>query len=180
MFLGLGLLGAAGLAYLLWSQQQSSGDGSSTLSNLESDFDFAPLMTGDNNLTLPSTRGFRNNNPGNLRYIAGDPWRGQTGNDGGYGVYDSLSDGVRASGKQLLKDYANGLVTLAQAIRTWAPPSENNTPAYIAEVANVTGLDPNADADVPTNYAAILDAIFIQENGSNPITQDQIVAWVNS
>lgn len=125
-------------------------------------------------------RGIRNNNPLNLRYIA-DPARaynGQVGNDGGYGIYDTPADGVRAASHQLQEDYANGDGTLAGLITTWAPPVENNTPAYIADVAQRTGLDPLAALDLMPNLPQIVAAMIWHEDGEQPYNMADITAWV--
>lgn len=45
---------------------------------------------------IPGPRGIRNNNPGNLR-----AWPG-TGSDGGYAVFPTAADGLKAAGKNLL------------------------------------------------------------------------------
>ncbi len=124
--------------------------------------------------------GIRDNNPGNLRYIA-DParaWNGQIGDNQGFGVYDTPADGVRAMSHQLQEDFANGDTTLADLITTWAPPSENNTAAYIAAVAAGTGLDPNARLDLYPNLPAIAAAIIQHENGEQPYLMSDLTTWV--
>ena len=125
-------------------------------------------------------RGIRNNNPLNLRYIS-DParaWNGQVGNDAGYGIYSTPALGVRAASKQLQEDFANGDQTLGQLITTWAPPSENDTPAYIAAVAPQTGIDPNAQLDLYGNLPAIVAAIIQHENGEQPYLMTDLSNWV--
>jgi len=79
----------------------------------------------------------RNNNPGNLRYYASIPWVGQIGSDSrGFAIFDKLENGVRAMIKTLYNDRNK---TLAQIIYEYAPPSENNTEAYIQNIINWTG-----------------------------------------
>lgn len=155
-------------------QQQSSGNGS-----------FLQMLNDSLGLT-PSTPsrggplGIRDNNPGNLRYIA-DPlraWNGQVGDNQGFGVYSSAALGVRAMSHQLQEDFANGDTTLADLITTWAPPSENNTPAYIADVAAQTGIDPNAALDLYPNLPAIVAAIIQHENGEQPYLMSDLTTWV--
>lgn len=125
-------------------------------------------------------RGIRNNNPLNLRFIP-DParaWNGQSGNDGGYGIYSSPAFGVRAGSKQLQKDFAGGDVSLSDLIYSWAPPTENNTEAYLADVAQRTGLDPQAPLDLQGNLPAIVNAMIWHENGANPYLYSDIQQWV--
>ncbi len=155
-------------------QQQSSGNGS-----------FLQMINDSLGLT-PSTPsrggplGIRDNNPGNLRYIANPAraWNGQVGDNQGFGVYSSAELGVRAMSHQLQEDFANGDTTLADLITTWAPPSENNTPAYIADVAAQTGLDPNAPLDLYPNLPAIVAAIIQHENGEQPYLMSDLTTWV--
>lgn len=155
-------------------QQQGSSNGS-----------FLQMINDSLGLT-PSTGsrggplGIRDNNPGNLRYIANPAraWNGQVGDNQGFGVYISPELGVRAMSHQLQEDFANGDTTLADLITTWAPPTENNTPAYIAAVAAQTGLDPNAPLDLYPNLPAIVAAIIQHENGEQPYLMSDLTTWV--
>lgn len=112
-----------------------------------------------------TSRGYRNNNPGNLRFIAVNPFNGQVGNDGGYGVYDSPQSGTRALGKQLYAYERRGLNTVRAIISTWAPSSENNTVAYIADVASQLDVDPDEVINVTERRAELGQAIARHENG---------------
>lgn len=121
-----------------------------------------------------STRGLRNNNPGNIRATAGTTWQGQTGVDSaGFCIFDTPADGVRALSR-ILTNYGSqdGLDTVTDIINRWAPPSENNTSAYIADVCNQTGFaayDP-LDMTDPGTITALTNAIIAHENGQNPYT----------
>ncbi len=122
-------------------------------------------------------KGVRNNNPGNIRYVVGIPWKGQTGDDGtGYAVFDSAEDGVRALGHQLNTYMNRGLTTVNAIISTWAPNNENNTAAYIADVAGRLGVDPNQPLGADS-IPALAQAIIIHENGYDPYGMDSIAAW---
>jgi hypothetical protein len=132
-----------------------------------------------NTIIIP--RGIRNNNPGDLDFIAPPdrPWNGQVGSDGRFGIYDTPANGVRAMSHQLQKDYAVvGGSTLAQLITEWAPPTENDTAAYIAAVAAQTGLDPNVQLDLHSNLPVIVTAIIQHENGEQPYAAEDLAAWV--
>ena len=80
-------------------------------------------------------RGFRNNNPTNIRL--GAPWQGMspTQTDGSFVQFIAPQWGIRAAAKILLHYQAEGFNTVRQIINHWAPPNENDTDAYIADVA---------------------------------------------
>jgi hypothetical protein len=109
------------------------------------------------------SRGYRNNNPGNIRFIARNPWQGQVGNDGGYGIYDTPQNGTRALGHQLK---AYGTNTVNAIITKWAPAADsNNTVAYIADVAAELDIDASQPFDVNARLADLAAAIARHENG---------------
>lgn len=91
-------------------------------------------------------RGIRNNNPLNIR--KGNSWKGERHpqKDKAFEEFESMEMGVRA-GFKLIKNYMsgyNGLTnkfnTIEKIIRRWAPPSENNTRAYISKVSQLSGI----------------------------------------
>ena len=115
------------------------------------------------------TRGLRNNNPGHIRDNIDNDWNGQTGtDDAGFVIFDTMQNGIRALTK-ILKNY--GLNTITQIISRWAPPSENDTAAYISSVANSTGFDPNQALNMndANTLTALVAAITRQENGLMPL-----------
>jgi hypothetical protein len=124
--------------------------------------------------------GLRNKNPGNIEWIA-DPakrWRGMIGRNGRFGVFDTYANGVRAIGGELRASIKKGH-TIAQAIHEWAPPSENNTDAYVRAFADGVGAVPAVKLTgdmVPAGVAVIIR----HENGKNPFSLADIAAWVNS
>lgn len=111
--------------------------------------------------------GIRNNNPGNLRFIAKNPFLGQIGENKGFGVYETMLLGVRASAKQIKKHIRNGANTIELLITKWAPSSENDTDAYIMAVAEETSfsIDEVLDADNIHTITDLCYAIFFHENG---------------
>lgn len=125
-------------------------------------------------------RGIRNNNPGNIEWIAtaSKRWRGMIGQDGRYGVFDTAANGVRAIGGELRASIRKGH-TLAQAIAEWAPPTENNTAAYVAAVSKATGIAPGAKL-ATVHVPAVATAIIHHENGMQPYAPADVAAWVNS
>ena len=114
--------------------------------------------------------GIRNNNPGNLRYLALSPYLGQTGRSGNFGVYSSANFGIRALALELYNDYTRkGYTSVAQLITEWAPESDgNDTQAYIRAVANAMGVAPTQPFDYKTRITAMVKAIIKQENGVQP------------
>lgn len=96
--------------------------------------------------TKQEPRGLRNNNPGNLDRT-GTVWRGEDrsaaalASEKRFCVFETPQAGFRALAKTLLT-YQNkhGLRTVRDMINRWAPPVENNTEAYIAQVAREVGV----------------------------------------
>jgi hypothetical protein len=111
-------------------------------------------------------RGIRNNNPGNIRFGKFAAGLGATGKDDkGFAVFSSMDQGIQAA-LQLLRSYvARGYDTIRTIISRWAPAGENNTSAYIADVAKKLGLsaDQHLNAD---QLGGLAQAIFSHENGA--------------
>lgn len=86
-----------------------------------------------------TTRGWRNNNPLNIR--RGEDWTGLASKqtDKAFCQFLNMSYGYRA-GAKLLKSYARIFAQHGQqwsvenVIKRWAPPSENDTGAYLHRV----------------------------------------------
>ena len=89
------------------------------------------------------TRGLRNCNPLNIRRVAGTRWKGQaaTQTDRQFVQYESMEWGLRAA-FCLLRTYRNKYKAncIRDIITRWAPPSENDTDAYIKNVCLWTGF----------------------------------------
>ena len=121
-----------------------------------------------------ATRGVRNNNPGNIRYVASQKWLGQIGHDGAFVKFDTMENGTRALAR-LLKNYYNkhNAKSIAAIINRWAPPIENNTGAYIDAVSESVGYPSNNDMDAATfanKLPRIMSAIARHENGKNVLS----------
>lgn len=88
---------------------------------------------------IPSSLGYRLNNPGNLNY-AGQPGATRTtfGN-GQEAQFDTLADGIAATERQLRLDASRGL-TLGQRLTTWAT---GNPSAYVSNVSGWLGVSPD-------------------------------------
>lgn len=126
------------------------------------------------------SRGLRNNNPGNLRATT-IKWKGSSGQDSaGFVIFSSLDYGIRAMLIDLSAKYKRGLDTISKILMVYAPPSENNTKAYIDFVSKMTGIGPNETIQpVPQNLAKIALAMIYVENGksaANYIGPEDILA----
>ena len=134
--------------------------------------------TGTIDPVMPSgTRGLRNNNPGNI--VRSDiTWQGKTdGNDPRFETFETPEAGIRAMSKNLISYQDNhGRTTVQSIISAWAPASENNTAAYVANVSKALGVDPNAKIDVkdPATMKTLVSAIITQENGKQPYSDAQL------
>lgn len=125
----------------------------------------------------PGSLAYRNNNPGNLVYV-GQP--GATAGAGGFASFQSYDAGLAALKNQIALDAARGTdvngkptTTVAELISSWAPPSENNTAAYIASVAAQTGFDPDAPlASLGASTAGPVDSAVLPDFSSGASTPD--------
>lgn len=123
-----------------------------------------------------NARGLRNNNPGNISKTS-NMWDGEVeGSDSRFKTFASPEHGIAAIGKNLLAYDKKGINTVASIINKWAPPNENDTGAYVANVAKSLGVDPNQKLDLkdPAIMAGITKAIIKVENGSQPYSDEQI------
>lgn len=85
------------------------------------------------------TRSWRNNNPGNLRNSPFSIRHGSLGEAGGFAVFPSEDAGWRALLSLLRGPTFQGL-TLDRMIARYAPPDENDTPAYRDFIENRLGV----------------------------------------
>lgn len=136
-------------------------------------------------VTTGQTCGERNNNPGNIR-PAGYKWQGQTGTaqcgvSGEFIVFSSPTWGIRAIGRDLLTKYGRGLDTVRKIITVYAPPSENDTGAYINSVAKEIGVSPDTVLNLrdPLTMSIFVYAIIRHENGRVIYSPAQIAEGVS-
>lgn len=142
-------------------------------------------MTASVARALPP-RGWRNQNPGNIR--KGNDWQGLAPNglDAEFDVFVSAEMGFRALCRVLLNyKRKHGLKTVREVIGRWAPPNENNTDAYIKFVAASVGVSPDHELTFDRQQLFLLaKAIARKENGRRPdgadwFTDAQILAGVD-
>lgn len=120
-------------------------------------------------------RGVRNSNPGNIDR-SGVAWQGEDrtpkarAREARFCVFIVPDYGFRALARLLLTYRSKyGLKTVRANINRWAPPVENNTSAYVNEVAKAMGVAPDAQIDVrkPAVMFAMVKAIARHENGGH-------------
>lgn len=112
----------------------------------------------------------RANNPGALRPITPDKWRGQTsiikGAKGEFSVFSTPELGVRAFFVNSRTQIKRGYDTVEKFIYLYAPPNENLTETYVARIAKALG-----GRTTPISYKnkaqmfALANAIFALEAG---------------
>ena len=118
-------------------------------------------------------RGIRNNNPLNIR--KGSNWQGEKypQDDKSFEQFESMQYGVRA-GFIILRRYISGYNGLTQRFNTiekiisrWAPATENDTRAYIAQVERLTGIPSRQQISFSQRsfMVAIVDAMIRIECG---------------
>lgn len=129
------------------------------------------------------TRGFQNNNPGNLRH--GSTWLGlrPTQSDPEFAQFIAPEFGIRAMTLTLQKYLrpvshgGYGLNTLRAIISRYAPPGENDTEGYIkragarmgipyaAPGTNPPGIHSNAPIDFSQRLSSLVGSMIAEEIG---------------
>ncbi|HKS97637.1 MAG TPA: structural protein [Terriglobia bacterium] len=125
-------------------------------------------------------RGVRLANPGNIE--KGEKWQGLAKDqpDERFCTFATASAGIRALAKILVNyQRLHGLFDIHSMISRWAPPGENDTNAYIAQVAAACGVSPTAalpfDAHGPDMLRRIVTAVIQRENGQQPYDEATIL-----
>ena len=118
-------------------------------------------------------RGIRNNNPLNIR--RGTNWLGLSKHqtDPAFCQFDSMTYGLRA-GLIIIRTYMMKykLTTIHSIVSRWAPPSENDTNAYVKSVSSMMKMHALQTFDFGdrTRIVALVSAMCKVETG---ITIDQ-------
>lgn len=126
-----------------------------------------------------TTRGLRNNNPGNIERT-GTTWKGMSPDQSGdsrFAVFESPEWGIRAMIRIIRNYMTRGLYTVRSIINTWAPPSENDTGAYVNAVASSIGVGPDTPLDDGA-LPALIAAIIKHENGVQPYPPELIARGI--
>lgn len=121
----------------------------------------------------------KNNNPGNLVYVESIKWQGLASppNDGRFCSFVSAIFGIRALAVNLISyQDRDNCRTIEQIINRWAPSTENDTQAYVADVVARTGYPNDFTLDLHTyaHLSSLVQAIIWHENGSQPYSAAQI------
>ena len=129
-------------------------------------------------------RGIRNHNPGNIERNR-TPWQGMAADQSGdarFIVFSGPEWGLRALAR-VLRNYSrlHGHSTVRRIITRWAPPKENDTEAYIAQVSNALGVSPDAVLELsnPDVLAGLMEAIIRHENGQQPYSRELILRGIS-
>lgn len=117
------------------------------------------------------SRGYRNNNPLNIR-ISSTNWQGmiptaQNG-DGSFVQFTSMPYGFRAAMRNIRTYITSyGKKTVQEIINKWAPPTENNTSKYVTDVCRLSGLLPGSviSQNNQQQMSALVRAMAFVENG---------------
>ena len=137
-------------------------------------------------------RGLQNNNPLNIRHSA-DHWQGaaEKQTDKSFVQFKTLPYGYRAAWKVLdtyfltfrreRKPY-----TVRNIIARWAPPTENDTEAYVRSVVRLSGLGGNESIPRPLHFynydelektARLIAGMTCVENGIKWEQVDMNAIW---
>lgn len=126
------------------------------------------VVIKDNVPKLP--RGVRNKNPGNIRKSR-IKWKGMSDiqMDESFITFNSAEYGIRAMMKILITYQSkHKLMSVKQMINRWAPPNENNTDAYIKNVASKLNVKLGDKLNILTNddnMIKLCKEITVHENG---------------
>lgn len=124
--------------------------------------------------------GERLNNLFNIEKNPNIKWQGEvhTHNDPVFCEFDTLISGLRAGFINLKNQIKEGYNTLALLIHKYAPPSENNTEAYVMAVSKRTGIPPQQVLGL-SSLQAIGLAIIWQEQGRMLATEQEIAQAIS-
>ncbi len=130
-------------------------------------------------MSLP--RGLRNCNPGNIR-ITKDKWQGlrEKQEDKLFFQFKEMKWGYRALIRTLQNyRHRHDCQTIADFIRRWAPPVENNTSGYINRVCREMQVPNSYIPDINDKAAmcAFAAAISQVENGIPAVMEDIYKGW---
>lgn len=128
------------------------------------------------------TRGERNNNPTNIRR-GGIHWFGESDaqTDPDFVVFVGMEYGIRAAAKVLQSYGDRGISSLGEIVATWAPSSENDTQAYVADVSARTGFDQGEKLDLKDQetLVSLIRALIWHENGECSVSDQTLVCGVD-
>jgi hypothetical protein len=111
-------------------------------------------------------RNWRNNNPGNIEYGPFAIKYGATGSDGRFAIFPTEEQG-RMAQDALLKSKNYASLSLADAIKRYAPSNENDPKSYANQIMKSTGIDTSKTyaSLTPDEQGKVLDAMKRIEGG---------------
>lgn len=137
-----------------------------------------------------STRGIRNNNPGNIRHNKANKWQGASKNqpDNEFVRFDTMVWGVRAMARLLINYYDDYKCdTVTKIVKRWAPEKGHangksytqNTNGYIQHVCALSGLSANEKLNLHSfdHLAPLVRAMMYHETAgesATAVTKDQL------
>lgn len=127
------------------------------------------------------SRGIRNSNPGNIRRSA-TRYRGEIvpSQDAEFKQFESMAYGYRAM-FVLIDHYRRryNLDTIRGIVSRYAPPSENQTAAYIRTMEQLTGIGADARLDTaePRQMKSVVKAMSRIENGCRAVESEVDEGW---
>lgn len=126
-------------------------------------------------------RGYRNNNPLNIR-ISNNPWSGKVADntDGLFEQFIDMAHGYRAGFKNIKTHIDRGNNTLRKLISIWAPKEDNNNPeSYANRVASAAGIsvDDEINMNDPVLMQKIVAAMAKVENRQDANPDDITQGW---
>ena len=116
------------------------------------------------------SRGYRNNNPGNIR-LTSEFWQGEIkGPDTAFKKFKSMEWGYRAIFVLLRTYIGKGIDTIEKIINRYAPPHENETGNYARHVSERSGIGLNEkiSSEDKGTMIKIIKEISRIENGVQP------------
>lgn len=120
-------------------------------------------------------RGWLLNNPGNVDRTT-IQWQGMAPDqpDPRFIKFSSRVYGYRCIAR-IIHGHWLADATVRAIINRWAPPVENNTTAYVDDVAKRMGVDPDTVLDWDTYAVPLLRAITFHEQGDDcPVDDSEI------
>lgn len=132
------------------------------------------------------TRGVRNNNPGNIDRSPANKWQGRMPRERmtveqraepRFEVFASPAWGIRAICVLLISyQDRHGINKVRGFINRWAPPVENDTEAYVNQVAKALGVKPDDFINIHEyrRMRPMVEAIIRHENGYQPYAAEVI------
>jgi hypothetical protein len=121
-------------------------------------------------MTFP--RGIRMNNPGNVE-LKNDKWHGMSAIqfDQRFITFDDPKWGLRAIVRIILNynRVNHNIDTVREIINKWAPPTENDTDAYVKHVSIIACVKPDEALNLKDKRTliGIVKGIVMHENGKS-------------